>query len=108
MEPIDIIEKYTNEYHSLPFVPNTNWHQRFSHFVGYGAKYYSYLVSKAIAAQIWTKCFETDPLSSTAGENYRTKLLAYGGEKPPVELIKSLTGIDVKTTSLVESLTQHF
>ena len=78
-----------------------------SHLVGYGAKYHSYIVSKAIAAKIWAECFERDPLNSTAGENYRKKLLEFGGEKQPQELISSMIGFNIETNSLVKSLTQH-
>ena len=105
--PVDIIEKYTHKYHHLPYVKNTFWHLRYTHLVGYGAKYYSYLVSKAIASKIWTECFEKDPLSSTAGELYRKKLLEFGGEKQPQELINSLIGIDVASSNLVDSLTKN-
>ncbi len=75
--------------------------------VGYGAKYHSYIVSKAIAAKIWSECFDKDPLSSNAGEGYRVKLLEYGGEKQPQELIRSLIGFNIDNHSLVKSLTQH-
>ena len=107
LNPVDITEKYTKEYHSLPYVPNTHWHLRYTHLVGYGAKYHSYIVSKAIAAKIWTECFEKDPLNSTAGENYRKKLLEFGGEKQPQELISSLIGFNIENDSLVKSLTLH-
>ena len=105
--PLEVVEKYTNKYHSLPFVPNTYWHLRFSHLVGYGGKYYSYSVSKAIAAKIWTECFEKDPLSRTAGENYRKKLLEFGGERRPQELINSLIGFEMNDSTLGSALTQH-
>lgn len=89
IKPVDVVRDYTNKYHSLPYVQGTNWHLRYTHLVGYGAKYYSYMVSKAIASKIWSECFEKDPLSSIAGENYRNKLLQFGGEKRPQELINS-------------------
>ena len=107
LRPIDITEKYTKEYHALPFIPNTHWHLRFAHLVGYCAKYHSYLVSKAIASRIWADCFEKDPLNSTSGENYRKKVLEFGGEKRPQELINSLIGFNIETSSLVKSLTEH-
>ena len=106
-DPLEITRDYTAKYYSLPFVENTHWHLRFSHLVGYGAKYYSYLVSKAFAAKIWSECFEKDPLSSSAGDKYRYKLLAFGGEKRPRELLSSLIGLDVENSSLVNSLTKH-
>lgn len=90
----------------MPYVENTNWHLRFNHLVGYGARYYSYLVSKSIAAKIWSQCFEKDPLNSSAGEMYRKKLLEFGGEKRPEELIRDLLGDEIELKSMVTSLTK--
>lgn len=104
---IKLVEEFTKNYYNLPYAENTYWHLRFSHFVGYGAKYYSYLVSKAIATKIWSECFSSDPLSSSMGEKYRFKLLAYGGERKPQELINSLIGFDVNNQSLVNSLVNY-
>ena len=105
--PLEINEKYTNEFYSLPFVANTYTHLRYNHLIGYGAKYYSYVVSKAIAARIWTDVFEKDPLSRQAGENYRKKLLEHGGEIKADKLISSLIGFDLNTNDLVKSLTKN-
>lgn len=105
--PMEINELYTNEFYSLPFVKNTNSHLRYTHLVGYGAKYYSYVVSKAIAAKIWSECFEKDPLSRTAGENYRKKLLEHGGEIRAHELLSSLLGCELNNEDLVKSLTKN-
>ena len=105
--PIQINEQYTNEFYSLPFVSNTNTHLRYTHLVGYGAKYYSYVVSKAIAAKIWSECFSKDPLSREAGENYRKKLLEHGGERHARELLSSLLNVELKNEDLVKSLIQN-
>ena len=86
---------------------NTYTHLRYNHLIGYGAKYYSYVVSKAIAARIWTDVFEKDPLSREAGENYRKKLLEHGGEIKADKLISSLIGFDLNTNDLVKSLTKN-
>ena len=41
------------DHHCLAYHAHMAWHHRFSHLVGYGARYYSYLSARAVAAQIW-------------------------------------------------------
>lgn len=77
----DILARIQSQYYSIPYVENTAWQLRFSHLVGYGAKYYSYLVSRAVATAIWTKLFAKEPLSRAAGTRYKNEVLAHGGGK---------------------------
>ena len=72
--------------------------------MGYGAKYYSYLLSRAVAAWIWQTYFEADPLNSTSGEKYRRECLAHGGGKPARQLVSNFLGRDVTPTNLANSL----
>lgn len=101
---MDLLADTQNKYYSIPYVGGTAWHLRFGHFVGYGAKYYAYLMSRAVAARIWHKGFREDPFNRTYGERYRHEVLAYGGEKPPAELIKGLLDEQPTTDKLVQSL----
>ncbi|XP_050316415.1 mitochondrial intermediate peptidase [Anthonomus grandis grandis] len=101
---IDVLETVQNQYYGLPYVPNTAWHLRFSHLVGYGAKYYSYLVSRAVAHLIWKTYFEADPLSRASGEKYRRECLSHGGGKNPKKLVGDFLGIDPTPDAFAKAL----
>lgn len=96
-EPLDgkydttaVISHIQNTYYGLPHVAGTAWHLRFGHLVGYGAKYYSYLVSRAVAQSIWSRIFAKDPLSRDAGFVYKRELLGVGGGKHPREIVETV------------------
>lgn len=91
----DILIKVQNQYYSIPYVENTAWQLRFSHLVGYGAKYYSYLVSRSVATAIWNKLFACDPLSRAAGLRYRDEVLAHGGGKPAKQIAEDVLSCKV-------------
>lgn len=82
----------------------TAWQQRFSHLNGYGAKYYSYLWSRAVASRIWHQCFANDPFSREMGERYCHTMLAYGGGREPNCLVEDMLEKKFTTSDLVQSL----
>lgn len=83
------------------------WHHRFSHLVGYGAKYYSYLLSRGVAAWIWQQYFQEDPFSRESGERFRQGFLAHGGSKPPRDMVAAFLGKDVNPSTLTSSLVRE-
>lgn len=111
MNTTDIMKDVQSEYFGLPYVERTAWQLRFSHLVGYGAKYYSYLISRAIASWIWKTYFEDDPFSRDMGEKYRRECLAFGGEIPSRDLVskflqKQITP-DNLTKNLIDEIDSH-
>lgn len=80
------------------------WQLRFSHLVGYGAKYYSYLVSRAIASWIWQTYFQADPFNRTAGDRYRKECLVHGGGKPPSKLVSDFLNKEASASNFAKSL----
>ncbi|RZB40417.1 mitochondrial intermediate peptidase, partial [Asbolus verrucosus] len=100
----NILALTQNKFYGLPYVPNTTWQLRFSHLVGYGAKYYSYLVSRALAYLIWQTYFKADPLSRIQGEKYRMECLAHGGGKHPSDLISDYLKVTPTSQTLAKAL----
>ncbi|XP_033096110.1 mitochondrial intermediate peptidase-like [Anneissia japonica] len=100
----DILADVQNNFSCLSHVPGTAWQLRFGHLVGYGAKYYSYVLSKAVATKIWSQCFAQDPFSRSAGERFRKEMLASGGGKDPATLVENMLGHKPTKEELVQSL----
>lgn len=100
----ELLSQMQDIYYGLPHVPGTSWHLRFGHLVGYGAKYYSYLMSRAVASWIWFQCFKDNPLSRSQGLQYRNGVLSHGGSKPPRVLVEDFLGTKVTPETLANSL----
>ncbi len=67
----EILKQVQRSHHSLKYHPGTAWQLRFSHLVGYGARYYSYLMARSVASTIWQKYFAADPFDRSNGLKYR-------------------------------------
>ncbi|XP_012281135.1 mitochondrial intermediate peptidase [Orussus abietinus] len=100
----EILADIQGKYYGLPYVENTAWQLRFSHLVGYGAKYYSYLISRAIASWIWQTYFQADPFSRSAGQKYRMECLAHGGGKPASKLVSDFLGKEANASNFAKAL----
>uniref|UniRef100_H0V3B2 Mitochondrial intermediate peptidase n=1 Tax=Cavia porcellus TaxID=10141 RepID=H0V3B2_CAVPO len=108
----DILRETQEDVYGLPYVPNTAWQLRFSHLVGYGAKYYSYLMSRAVASMVWKECFLQDPFNRAAGERYRREVLVHGGGREPMLLVQGMLqkcpSVDDFVDALVSDLDPDF
>lgn len=101
---MQILAEIQKDYYGLPYVENTAWQLRFSHLVGYGAKYYSYLISRAIASWIWQTYFQKDPMSRISGEKYRRECLAHGGGKPSSKVVSDFLNQEASAENFAKSL----
>lgn len=100
----DVLREEQERCYSVPYVPDTAWELRFTHLVGYGAKYYAYLVSRAIASAIWYTYFQADPLNREQGERFRRECLAHGGGLPSKQLVENFLKQEVTPSYLSSNL----
>lgn len=108
----ETLQKMQQKFYGLPYTANTAWQLRFSHLIGYGAKYYSYLMSRAVASMVWKQCFVQDPLNRDMGERYRREMLAHGGAKEPMLMVEGMLqrrpSIEDFVDALVSELNPNF
>ena len=100
----EVLEEVQGQFHTLPYVDNTAYQLRFSHLVGYGARYYSYLLARSVASAIWQQHFQEDPYSAEAGGRYRRECLAHGGGKRSHQLVSIFLDRDIKPEELYNAL----
>ena len=79
----------------LPAQPESRAPGAISHMVtGYDGRYYGYLWSAVIAADLQQRLVSDGLLSRAAGDRLRRELLAPGNSRPPDELIRGYLGRD--------------
>jgi len=104
----ETLARVMETHHTLPHVPGTAYQLRFSHLVGYGARYYSYLLARAVASAIWQANFSEDPYSRDEGSRYWSECLAHGGGKPSHLLVADYLGHQgVQVEELAQALIQE-
>jgi thimet oligopeptidase len=86
------INRETSEISGFPFHEDTFYPAGFGHLFGYDAGYYGYLWAKVFGDDMFSR-FEADGiLSPEVGRDYRDKVLAPGGSKDPIELVRDFLG----------------
>ena len=89
---------------SLGYVPGTTFPSGFAHIAGgYGAGYYGYLWSQAVAADM-RSAFASDRLDPKVGARFRATVLAEGAQKPPQQVVKDFLGREAGSQAFFDGL----
>lgn len=63
----------------------------FGHLVGYESGYYGYLWSAVYAQDMWSR-FAPEPMNATVAAEYRERVLAPGGTRNALDMVKDFLG----------------
>lgn len=86
------IDKYMKEFGLDSYGYSTFPPVRFSHIVGYGGNYYSYLFANCIAAEVWDTAQSDNEDGWPSRSLLHEKMLKTGGAKPAKEYVEDLLG----------------
>ena len=102
-DPMDTWEKMEAAT-PLGYVAGTTFPSGFAHVAGgYGAGYYGYLWSQAVATDM-RSAFGADKLDAKVGARYRATVLGEGAQKPPQQVVKDFLGRDGSPQAFFEYL----
>ncbi len=91
-------------YSMYPAIPGTHQYDSFGHLNGYSAIYYTYVWSKAIALDLFTR-FKTDGMRNPAtAVRYRKLVLEPGGSQDANVLIQNFLGRPLSLEAFKEEL----
>jgi thimet oligopeptidase len=95
---------WRNQYDMIPSPDYDQMQAAFGHLDGYSAFYYTYLWSRVVGADLFTR-FEAEGLRNPqTADAYRRAILAPGGTRPAEELIRDFLGRDVTIDAFRDDL----
>ena len=84
--------QFTLAYTPYPYVAGTHFQCAFTHLDNYSAGYYTYMWSKVIAKDLFSKFNPSNLLDPTIATRYRDAVLAPGGSMPAAKLVENFLG----------------
>jgi len=103
---LEEVKKMQSLYSYFPYEAGTHFHHSFSHLRSYGALYYTYLWSQAIAKDLFTSFKKHGILNSEHAIRYRDSILRPGGSKDADRLIAEFLGRPFNFQAFSKWLTQ--
>ncbi len=87
-----LLRTLQKKYSPFAHVEGTKMHASFGHLIGYSSMYYTYLWSRVIARDLLTPFERKGLMATDVTYAYRDKILAAGGTKDAVDLVKDFLG----------------
>jgi thimet oligopeptidase len=92
LDQLALVKQLQKKYSPFAHVEGTKLHTSFSHLISYSSMYYTYLWSRVIARDLLTPFEKKGLLATDITASYRDKVLAAGGTKDAVDIVKDFLG----------------
>lgn len=96
--------KLQSEYSPFDYIDDTHFYANFGHLYGYSARYYTYMWSLVIAADMFSEFEREGLLNEKMSHRYRDKILAPGGTQDAAELVEAFLGRPFNYQAFIEQL----
>ncbi len=93
-----------SQYSPFAYIEGTHFYANFGHLFGYNARYYTYMWSEVIAADLFSEFRANGLLDATTARRYREAVLAPGGSRDALQLIEAFLGRPFNYDAFVKQL----
>ncbi|MFD0634458.1 M3 family metallopeptidase [Catenulispora yoronensis] len=90
--------------HGDAYVEGTHLQSGITHLFGYDAAYYSYLWSKVLGDDMYTRFQQAGPLDPATGAHYRRTVLERGGSVGGVTMVRDFLGRDPSNEAFLRDI----
>ena len=99
-----IVRKLQGKITPYPYVEGTHFQAAFGHLFGYAAGYYGYLWSKVYAQDMFSIFEKNGIMDKETGYKYRDIILASGGSRNELDLVKDFLGREPNDEAFLREL----
>jgi thimet oligopeptidase len=92
LDQLALLRTLQKKYSPFAHVEGTKLHASFGHLIDYSSMYYTYLWSNVIARDLLTPFEKKGLMATDVTMLYRDKVLAVGGQKDAVDIVKDFLG----------------
>ena len=102
----DAMVALQGEYSPFGYIDGTHFYANFGHLFGYNARYYTYMWSEVIAADLFSEFRKNGLLDTRTAQRYRDTVLAPGGARDAQALVEDFLGRPFNYDAFVKQLNE--
>ncbi len=91
-DPDALLREAAARYSPFTFVEGNHLYASFTHLTGYSSNYYTYVLDKVIALDLYSRFDRARPLDGPAAARYRKSVIDPGATRPAAQLVQDFLG----------------